>query len=176
MSMTILEAFSLQDEISHPTARLCGLCGNCGMINTVGKIFSPAGVECGVNVPCICANGRATKRRLAHGAQKGESKPPQTFWVSWEDYSWKQPALLGPRLIASWESGQAGDGSYVTIVAWVFASNVAEVIEAVSRDYPCAEERRWRFICPHEPGWTPGNRFPLNETAEAKLQQLKEAE
>ena len=175
MSMTILEAFALPDEFSHPTRHLCGLCGNHGMIDTVGKVVSPAGVECGIKVPCVCANGRAIKRGIDREAQKGKRKPkpPQTFWVSWEDYSWKEPSRLGPRIISAWESGQAGDGSYATIVAWVIASNVMEVIAAIDRDYPCEGERRWRFLHPCEPGWKTGDRFPLNKQAEAKLKKLK---
>lgn len=170
--MTILEAFALPDEYM---GNHCGLCGNSGWIDTVGKIFTAAGVGCGIKAPCLCANGRAIKRGMDRETQKGKRKPkpPQTFWVSWEDYSWKEPSKLGPKIISAWESGQAGDGSYATIVAWVIASNVAEVIAAIDRDYPCEGERRWRFINPCEPGWTTGDRFPLNKQAEAKLKKLK---
>lgn len=174
MSMTILEAFALPDEFMHPAGH-CGLCGNAGVIDTVGKVRTAAGVEVGIKVPCLCANGRAIKRHQDREAQKGKrkAKPPQTFWVSWEDYSWKEPTRLGPRIISAWESGQAGDGSYATIVAWVIASNVTEVIEAIDRDYPCEGERRWRFINPCEPGWTTGDRFPLDKQAKEKLKKLK---
>lgn len=41
---------------------LCGLCGNHGVIDTRGKVHSPAGCECGVLAWCICPNGRAAKR------------------------------------------------------------------------------------------------------------------
>lgn len=40
---------------------LCGLCGNSGVVNTLG-VRSAAGVECGVVSYCICPNGRASKR------------------------------------------------------------------------------------------------------------------
>jgi hypothetical protein len=174
MSMTILEAFALPDEFMHPAGH-CGLCGNSGTVNTVGQVRTAAGVEVGIKVPCLCANGRAIKKAQSKPLtpHRTRKKPTQTFWVSWEDYSWKEPNRLGPRIISAWESGQAGDGSYATIVAWVIASNVTEVIEAIDRDYPCEGERRWRFINPCEPGWTTGDRFPLNKRAEAKLKKLK---
>jgi hypothetical protein len=41
----------------------CVLCGNHGMIDTRGKVFTPAGVECGDHVYCICPNGRSMKSR-----------------------------------------------------------------------------------------------------------------
>jgi hypothetical protein len=40
----------------------CCLCGNHGIIDTRGKVFTPAGVECGDRVFCICPNGRAMKK------------------------------------------------------------------------------------------------------------------
>lgn len=40
----------------------CCLCGNHGRIDTRNVIFTPAGVECGAEVFCICPNGRALKQ------------------------------------------------------------------------------------------------------------------
>ena len=40
----------------------CCLCGNHGVIDTRGKVFTHAGFECGAVVFCICPNGRALKR------------------------------------------------------------------------------------------------------------------
>ncbi len=37
----------------------CGLCGNNGILDTRGKVFTPVGLECGVRRFCICPNGRA---------------------------------------------------------------------------------------------------------------------
>ncbi len=48
-------------EFNHP-AGLCGLCGNYGFVDTRGKVFSPAHVECGVLAYCICPNGRSMKK------------------------------------------------------------------------------------------------------------------
>ena len=42
---------------------LCCLCGNRGIIDTRGKVFSPAGIECGALVYCICPNGRSLKKQ-----------------------------------------------------------------------------------------------------------------
>ena len=41
----------------------CGLCGNSGIIDTRGKVFTAAGVSCGGVFFCICPNGRAMKRQ-----------------------------------------------------------------------------------------------------------------
>lgn len=41
---------------------LCVLCGNHGIVDTRGKLFSPAGVECGDKVFCICPNGQIMQR------------------------------------------------------------------------------------------------------------------
>lgn len=45
----------------------CCLCGNSGVIDTRGKIFTAAGHECGDRVWCICPNGRALRK---HGGRK----------------------------------------------------------------------------------------------------------
>ncbi len=37
----------------------CVLCGNHGILDTRGKVFTAAGVECGDKVFCICPNGQA---------------------------------------------------------------------------------------------------------------------
>jgi hypothetical protein len=42
----------------------CCLCGNSGIIDTRGKVFTAAGVECGDRVWCICPNGRAKKKQV----------------------------------------------------------------------------------------------------------------
>jgi hypothetical protein len=177
VSMTFLEAMALPDEYSHPTLHLCGLCGNHGIIDTVGKVVSPAGVECGIKVPCVCANGRAIKRGQTRALTPHKVRKPkvkaQNWWVSWEEDSWTEPSRMGPRVVSAWESGQAGDGSYRTVVAWVVAARLNEVVEAIDKMYPCEGERRWRFISPREANFSAGDRFPLNKQAQAKLKKLK---
>lgn len=54
---------------------LCGLCGNFGIINTLGKMFSPAGVHCGVRRYCICPNGRVMKRKVNAQRKKAGLAP-----------------------------------------------------------------------------------------------------
>ena len=44
----------------------CCLCGNFGVIDTRGKVFTAAGVECGAEVWCICPNGQVM-RKQSHG-------------------------------------------------------------------------------------------------------------
>lgn len=40
----------------------CGLCGNAGIINTKGKVFTATGEETGIYAYCICPNGRIQER------------------------------------------------------------------------------------------------------------------
>lgn len=42
----------------------CMLCGNEGEIDTRGKVFDGAGVDCGGVAFCICPNGRELKRAV----------------------------------------------------------------------------------------------------------------
>ncbi len=44
-------------------AHHCGLCGNSGVIDTRGRMFTPAEHECGVLAFCICPNGRVYKKK-----------------------------------------------------------------------------------------------------------------
>jgi hypothetical protein len=50
----------------------CGLCGNTGVIDTRGKVLTPAGAPCGVRRFCICPNGRALKK-----SHSGKLIPPE---------------------------------------------------------------------------------------------------
>ena len=43
----------------------CCLCGNKGIIDTRGKVFTPVGFECGARVFCICPNGRSMKSQVS---------------------------------------------------------------------------------------------------------------
>jgi hypothetical protein len=52
------------DPISIAKAH-CGLCGNKGIVDTRGRMFTPAGYECGVLAFCICPNGRIMKKKGA---------------------------------------------------------------------------------------------------------------
>ncbi len=50
----------------------CGLCGNSGVIDTRGRVFTAAGVSCGVLAFCLCPNGRAFKVGGANLALMGD--------------------------------------------------------------------------------------------------------
>jgi hypothetical protein len=91
--------------------------------------------------------------------------------VSWDDYSWKTPSKKPPTVLDSWESGQAGDGSYATLVAWLMVISVDEAIDVVRKVWPGPSERRWRFIkpCPH--GFRPNDRFPLSARGRKLVKQ-----
>lgn len=172
MSMTFLEAMGLWDEFMGPASNPthCGLCGNSGIIDTVGKIQTAAVYECGIRAPCLCPNGRAIKRHQER--DKPKPPPPQTFWVSWEDTSGKAlKKLPGSRILGVWCSGYSDDAE--CIVAWVKAKTVGEVVVAVEAEWPSKEERRWRFLSPCEKGWTPGDRFPLSKWMQARARRLK---
>jgi hypothetical protein len=53
-----------QEFTSDRSSVLCGLCGNSGMIDTRPTAKGPTGLKCGIYRPCICPNGRATKRAI----------------------------------------------------------------------------------------------------------------
>lgn len=52
----------------------CCLCGNRGIIDTRGKMFTPAGFECGDVAFCICPNGRAMKKQIPDGVEAIKAK------------------------------------------------------------------------------------------------------
>lgn len=51
-------------EFLHPLQH-CGLCGNVGVIDTRGQVYTPAGYDVGVLAFCICPNGRSLKEQGA---------------------------------------------------------------------------------------------------------------
>ena len=66
-------------EFLGPSERemYCGLCGNSGIVDTRGKVRSPAGDDCGVRAFCICPNGRSVKAHLG-GELPPEKLEPST--------------------------------------------------------------------------------------------------
>lgn len=96
-----------------------------------------------------------------------------TFWVSWEEKSEDYRPLSDPpnqAIIGWWKSGEAGDGSYATIVAWVKAEDEASAKAAVVKDWP--GDRVWRFCNPCKHGFTPGDRFPLKGWEKKRAEAL----
>jgi hypothetical protein len=47
----------------------CVLCGNHGIIDTRGKVFTAAGYECGDRVFCICPNGQIMRKHTNNNVQ-----------------------------------------------------------------------------------------------------------
>lgn len=170
---TILEALDYDDEFtwvspSNAWMRLCGLCGNSGMLDTRPTAVSGAGIHSGIHAPCLCANGRAIKRgreraEALQAAEKGKKLKPSTFWVSWNVPN-NEPDPLAvrvrdPRLLGTWISGE-GD-SYCCFIAWIKAKTTEEVIVLVNKHWPTKGERDWRFMSPRDRSWRPpADRFP----------------
>jgi hypothetical protein len=50
----------------------CGLCGNRGIVDTVGRVRTHGGLAVGVRRYCICPNGRVMLKKAAHGIQLTE--------------------------------------------------------------------------------------------------------
>jgi hypothetical protein len=147
------------------------------MVDTVGKVSSPAGVACGVRSYCICPNGRAWKKAENKLGKKilRTKKGLVRFWMSWNETSHDYRPVTSPpnkAILGWWCSGEAGDGSYFTLVAWVEAKNEKEAKTAIQKDWPL-RGREWRFIEEREPDWLPGDRFPLSDWSKKRLNQEK---
>jgi hypothetical protein len=89
----------------------CGLCGNWGVIDTLGRSFTPAGYHAGVVGFCICPNGRALREQGAdlqkHAARRD---------------------LVGPRVKSSVETNE---------LATTFARYIMAHVGKL-RDHACA--------------------------------------
>jgi len=87
------------------------------------------------------------------------------YWVSWKEYSADyRPITFPPNdgVIAWWCSGEAGDGSYFTMVALVRGKSERAAKAAIGKDWPSKKKREWRFVTKVENDWRPGDRFPLS--------------
>ena len=168
----LYEEFLVEVEIpSLPGMKthLCGLCGNTGMVDTVGKVVSPAGVACGVRGFCICPNGRAMRKSDLKTKPKEPKVPRENgfgrYWLSWNETSKDYRPLKDPPnrgVIAWWCSGYAGDDSYSTMVALVEAKNEREAKTVIQKDWP-GRRREWRFIESVNFDFRPGDRFPISK-------------
>jgi hypothetical protein len=159
---------------------LCGLCGNTGWIDTVGKVHSPAGVECGIRAPCLCLNGRSILKQIRKSEPKQPRKPKlptdrQRFWMSWRERGEQFPKKKrNEAILEVWCSGYAGDGSYATMVAWVEAASEKEAKAIILKDWG-GKRREWRFITEVERDWRPSDRFQLTPEGTARLQHSERA-
>lgn len=99
------------------------------------------------------------------------------WWVSWEEHdSPDDPRPLrdppGENVIAWWKSGEAGDGSYATMVALVLASDTDDVEEAIRADWPAKKLRKRRFCRPQPVPVEIGDRFPFKRWSIERLKKL----
>lgn len=92
------------------------------------------------------------------------------WWISWNQAADPQhgldsrPVKWPPPepVLAFWESGYAGDGSYTTVVALVRAATEAEAQRVITMAWsPGVGE--WRFCREHDASKPPGDRFPAPE-------------
>jgi hypothetical protein len=93
------------------------------------------------------------------------------FWLSWEETSEDYRPITDPPIrpiLAWWCSGEAGDGSYSTLVALVEAESDYAAQLAVLADWPMSAReqkggRIWRFCNEVDFDWRPGDRFPITK-------------
>lgn len=106
---------------------------------------------------------------------------PVLWWVSWEER--ESPADYRPlndppagAVLAWWKTGEAGDGSFVTIVALVNARDRGAVGKIIDAEWPRKKPRRWRFRheCTNydEGVLTLTDRFPLKPWMEKRIELL----
>lgn len=96
------------------------------------------------------------------------AEPFKRFWLSWEECSEDYRPITDPptrAVLAWWCSGEAGDGSFSTLVALVEAEDEDSAKAAVLESWPLDGSnrggQRWRFCEERSFDWRPGDRFPL---------------
>jgi hypothetical protein len=106
---------------------LCGLCGNTGKINTVGRAISPmgsgarppgplSGIDAGGEFFCLCPNGRAMKK-ANNRRQKVLSEPlKKLFTFSPNAYKTYHPNSKEVYFGPYWEDHCPGCGEKATSV------------------------------------------------------------
>jgi len=91
------------------------------------------------------------------------------FRLSWEEHTSpddSRPITDPPvePVLAWWESGQAGDGSHATMVAFVSAATEAEAWKAIGESWPDKPEmRRVVRFCNEVERVESNERFPINK-------------
>lgn len=92
------------------------------------------------------------------------------WWISWNQAADPQHGLdsrpVGwpppDPVLAFWESGYAGDGSYTTVVALVRAPTDAKACRVVKRAWQIKSESPWRFCREYKiSDGPPTGRFPV---------------
>ena len=91
------------------------------------------------------------------------------FWVSWvhptEDY---RPLGYTPHapVLGWWCSGYDSEDN-ATLCALIEADDEKAAEEVIKKEWP--EWTEWRFIEPRENDYRPGDRFPLSDWMEARI-------
>lgn len=96
------------------------------------------------------------------------------FWLSWNEKNEDVRPLTfppNPAVLGWWCTGEAGDDSYSTMVAWVEARNESEAKVAVLKDWPGNHE--WRFVEECALDWFPNERFPLSDWSKKRISRSK---
>ena len=86
----------------------------------------------------------------------------KSWWISWEEKSEDYRPLHDPpnaAVLGWWCTGQAGDDSYYTLVAWVVAPTEAQAKKAVLKDWP-GKNVNWGF-CSEKVEDDLTDRFPV---------------
>lgn len=92
------------------------------------------------------------------------------FWLSWEETSEDYRPISDPpnrAVLAWWCSGEAGDGSYSTLVALVEAESEDRAKLAIALSWPVEKKvttwRKWRFCNEVGFDYRPTDRFPITK-------------
>lgn len=94
----------------------------------------------------------------------------ERFWLSWDEkHEDVRPLTFPPNkaILGWWCTGEAYDGSYSTLVAWVEAKNENAAKQAILKDWPGNHE--WRFVEKCKLGWLPNDRFPLSDWSKKRI-------
>lgn len=96
------------------------------------------------------------------------------FWVSWNETNEDVHPLTFPpnEAILGWGcTGEAYDGRYSTMVAWVEARNENAAKQAVLKDWPRNPECLFVEKC--EPDFFPNDHFPLPDWSKKRISRSK---
>ena len=116
------------------------------------------------------SNTTETTSKLDNPLESGSQNPLVTrFWVSWvqrsDDY---RPLGYPPHepVLGWWCSGY-DSADNATLCALIEAADEKAAEEVIKKEWP--EWTEWRFIEPRENDHRPGDRFPLSDWMEARI-------
>lgn len=114
-------------------------------------------------------------QQLQKQLKQQQKKEEKTWWMSWNEYAEDYRPIHddNPNVLGYWCTGEGGtwvagqpgvSDSHSTLVAWIQAPTLDDAWAIVDREWPLADasqERQIRFANACEPGFVPGDRFPL---------------